>query len=270
MTSLGLEYIDSHAHLDFYASEELSNVLLRMKAARTAAISIGTQRQDWPKIEELVARNPDTLLGYTAGLHPSEVKEDWREEIKALEEQLAHPKKGLLGIGECGLDFFRLDEKANPQETVAWQRAAFDAQLSLIRQTQLPVVIHSRGAGAFAEIVRMIDASGIDWRRFVFHCFSEGPKEISELNARGARGSFTGIITFKNGQQARDAMLAQGVELLMVETDSPYLSPEPYRGQPNDPSRVNWVAKKAAEVLGVSLGELEAKLLKTTREFFNI
>lgn len=262
------QLIDSHAHLDFYKSDELPGVLAAMQEAKTGAITIGTESANWPRLAQLAKDHPQAVAGWTVGLHPGHVQRNWRAEIAKMEELLASEKP--VGIGECGLDYFRLEQTPNATETVAWQKAAFDAQLNIIKQSTLPVVIHSRGPGAYADIVAAIDRSGIDWRRFVFHCFSEGAKEIRELNARGARGSFTGIITFKNGQQMREAMVAQGIERLMVETDAPFLAPEPHRGKTNSPAWVGLVADKAAELLGESPQTLRAAALKNTLDFFKL
>src|SRR5450432_458307 len=97
-------------------------------------------------------------------------------------------------------------------------------------------IISTHSRGAFRECVEMIDAAGINWERVVFHCFTEGPPEMAELQRRGGFGSFTGIITYKNAALVRSAALAQGLDRLMIETDAPYLSPLPQRGKPNEPA----------------------------------
>ncbi len=269
MTSLAPQFIDVHAHLDFCKPEELVAVLERMRAERVAAISAGTHSGDWTVISEIAQAHPDEVLGITAALHPIETKENWRDELAALEKFLSagHP---VVGIGECGLDFFHLRELPNARELATLQREAFAAQLSIIGASGLPAQIHSRGEGAFREILAMVDRSGVDWTKISFHCFAEGPDEIRELNARGARASFTGIITFKNGQKARDALLAQSPERLMLETDSPFLSPEPFRGQTNDSSRVGLVYKKAAALFGMEDEALRQKIQKNVAEFFGL
>lgn len=268
MTSQPWKYIDSHAHMDMYTPVERTAVLAAMREAGVGVVSIGTEACNWQTIADIAKENTDVVAGMTAGLHPGHVKENWKEELAVMEKFLSAQKP--IGIGECGLDYFRLHETPNAREVVAWQKAAFERQLEIVKQTQLPVVIHSRGEGAFKDIVEIIEKSNVEWTRFVFHCFSEGAKEIRELNARGARGSFTGIITFKNGQQMREALLAQPTELLMVETDAPFLAPEPHRGQQNNPALVPLVAKKAAELLNTSAETLSAQMLKTTKEFFRL
>jgi len=272
-----IKYIDSHAHMDTYSAQVLSEVLLRMLQARVGVVSIGTCSQDWQKLRELNNNYPQQILGYTAGIHPSEVKQNYRAEVeslnKFLNEVASHERP--IGIGECGLDYYRLEESSSSlgvpkEEIVKWQRFAFQAQLQIIKSIQGPVVIHSRGVGAYDDIIKLIDDSGNDWRRFVFHCYSEGAKEIKELNARGGRGSFTGIITFKNASQMCEALMAQPIELTMVETDAPFLAPQPHRGKTNEPAWVPLVASKVAQLKGMSVQEVEEILLKNTVEFYNL
>jgi TatD DNase family protein len=131
-----------------------------------------------------------------------------------------------------------------------------------------PVVVHSRGA--FRECVEMIDAARFDWRRVVFHCFSEGPAEMAELTRRGGRGSFTGIITYKTAGAVREAALAQGLDRLMLETDAPYLAPLPHRGKPNEPAYLRHTADFCAGIFGVSAAELAEVTTANAREFFGL
>ncbi len=170
-------------------------------------------------------------------------------------------------MGECGLDRFHLPkEPGEAGRILGLQKAAFDAQLSIAKRLGCPVVIHSRGA--FRECVEMIDASGVDWNRVVFHCFSEGESEIRELVDRGGRGSFTGILTYKNADSVRAAARAQGLGRLMVETDAPFLAPAPLRGKPNESAFLRLTAEYAAGMFGVTLDELAAATTATAREFY--
>jgi TatD DNase family protein len=169
-----------------------------------------------------------------------------------------------------GLDRFHLPkETAEAEKIFAWQRAAFAAQLVVGKKLGCPLVIHSRGA--FRESVEMIDASGVDWARVVFHCFTEGEAEMAELTRRGGRGSFTGILTYKNAEAIRAAAKAQGLARFMVETDAPYLTPMPHRGKPNEPAFVRHTAEfAAAEVFGVKPEELAATTTANARTFFGV
>ena len=114
----------------------------------------------------------------------------------------------------------------------------------------------------------MIDASGVDWARVVFHCFSEGEAEMRELNTRGGRGSITGILTYKNADAVRAATRAQGLGRLMIETDAPFLAPVPHRGKTNEPAFLRHTAEYAASFLGVGLDELADRTTANARAFY--
>jgi TatD DNase family protein len=138
----------------------------------------------------------------------------------------------------------------------------------LAKKLACPLVVHSRGA--FKECVEMIDASGVEWSRVVFHCFVEGPQEIAELTERGGYGSFTGVITYKSAEMVRAAALAQGLARFMVETDAPYLTPAPHRGKPNEPAYLRHTAEFSAGVFGVGYEELARVSTANARKFYGI
>jgi len=265
----GVGLIDTHTHLDSFARRgELPAVLTRAReAGLEAMIAIGTDTDDWPLYREL-ARQYSGLVHYTVGLHPCSVGADWAGRVA----QLADYWPGVpapVGLGEIGLDRFHLPKEATEAERIfGWQRAAFAEQLGLAKRLGCPVVVHSRGA--FRESVEMIDASGVDWSRVVFHCFTEGPLEMADLTKRGGWGSFTGVITYKNAEAVRAAALAQGLGRLMVETDAPYLTPMPHRGKPNEPAYLRHTAEFAAGVFGVGYEELAAVTTKNAKNFFRI
>jgi TatD DNase family protein len=251
--------IDSHTHLESFARRgEVAPVLARARAAGVdQVVTVGTSTDDWGLYAELEAASPDGSVRHTAGLHPCSVDERWPDQVGKLEERW-RTGPTPVALGECGLDRFHLPREAEEAARVfAWQEAAFAAQLEIARRLGCPVVVHSRGA--FRECVAQIDASGVDWARVVFHCFTEGAAEIAELSRRGGRGSFTGILTYKSAADVRAAARAQGLAGLMLETDAPYLTPVPLRGQPNEPAFLHHTAAyAAAEVFGVSLEELAA------------
>jgi TatD DNase family protein len=260
--------IDSHTHLDTYTPEELHGVIARMTAAHVRAISIGTHPEDWSPIAEIAAAHPAEVLGYTVGVHPTEIKPDWKSQLAALETFLGDHKP--LAIGEIGLDFFKLEENPDRLSIVERQRKMLAAQLEVAKAAHLPLVIHSRGSGAFDEVVAAIDGAKLDWTKIVFHCFSEASERMRQLNSRGGRASFTGVITFKNAHITRETLAAQPKELLMVETDCPFMTPEPHRGEKNEPANVVWVLKKAAEVLELPEDVLATQTYRNTQEFFRL
>lgn len=261
--------IDSHCHL---ASLQRRGTL--EEALRNAAdagvgrlITIGTSITDWSDNQEL-SIGSEGKIGYSVGLHPTDIEDDWEEQLLQLSPFFTQENLPVA-LGEIGLDHFHLpkypDEAA---EVKARQIEVFEHQLALALQFGCPVIIHSRNA--FHECIRVIDGSGLDWSRVVFHCFAEGPEEIRLLNDRGGRGSFTGIITYKNAQRIREAALLQGVDSVMVETDAPYLSPEPKRGKPNEPAFVRYTADFCAEIFGMDFEEFAESASRNTLDFFGL
>ena len=268
-SAMGL--IDTHTHLESFARRgEVPAILARAcEAGLEAMITIGTSPDDWATYRALASGHAG-VVHYTVGIHPGSVEVGWAEALVQMESFWRGAAPRPVALGECGLDRFHLPkEPAEAAKIFAWQRAAFAAQLELAKRLGCPVVVHSRGA--FRECVEVIDASGVEWARVVFHCFTEGAAEMAELTRRGGVGSFTGIITYKNAEAIRAAAKAQGLARFMVETDAPYLTPMPHRGKPNEPAFVRHTAEFAAkEVFGVGSDELAAVTTANAREFFDL
>jgi TatD DNase family protein len=264
--------IDTHTHLESFAHKgTLTDALARAKdAGLEAMITIGTSPEDWLLYRELAKKNPGFVY-YTVGLHPCSVEERWSEAVGLIEGfWIKANVSAPVGLGEAGLDRFHLP-KDNPDEAekiFRWQRAAFATQLEIVRRLRCPLVVHSRGA--FRECVEMIDASGVDWTKVVFHCFTEGEAEMAELVRRGGFGSFTGVLTYKNADAVRAAAKLQGLDRFMLETDAPYLTPMPHRGKPNEPAYLKHTAEFAADVFSVSFAELAAASTANARRFFGL
>jgi TatD DNase family protein len=264
-----LTLVDTHTHLDSAArSGGLPGLIRRARDAGVEwMVAVGTEPDDWGLNRDLARENPDCIR-HTVGIHPCSVDEGWEAAAAGIARFWEGGADGApVALGECGLDRFHLPkEPAAAARALGLQKAAFEAQLSIARRLGCPVVIHSRGA--FRECVETIDASGVDWRRVVFHCFSEGEAEILELASRGGRGSFTGILTYKNADAVRAAAKAQGLARLMIETDAPFLSPVPHRGKTNEPAYLRHTAEYAAAMFGVGLDELAASTTAAARAFF--
>lgn len=260
---------DTHTHLDSFARQgALPAILQRAREAGLGTmVTIGTDTDDWSLYHDLAGDNSD-MVRYTVGLHPCSVKADWPERVGQLEAFWARETKPVA-LGETGLDRFHLPKDGvEAEKIIGWQKAAFAEQLALTKRLECPLVVHSRGA--FQECVEMIDAASVDWRRVVFHCFTEGPAEMAELQRRGGFGSFTGIITYKSAGNVREAALAQGLDRLMIETDAPYLTPMPHRGKPNEPAFLRHTAEFCAELFKVSLDELAERTTANAKRFYGM
>ena len=261
--------IDTHTHLDsFHRKGLLDNAL---EAAANAdverMITVGTEPEDWSLYYQL-ATERQGQIDYTVGLHPSLVEEDWEEAADQLPAYFERENRPVA-LGEIGLDRFHLPkDSVEAGQIFDRQKLAFEQQLAVGKTLDCPVVIHSRGA--FNECVEVIDQSGFDWSKVVFHCFSEGPGEMQQLLDRGGFGSFTGIITFKNAEAIRDAALLQGLDRLMVETDAPYLAPMPHRGKRNEPAYVRFTAEFCADLFGVPFEELAERTTQTATEVYGL
>lgn len=266
--------IDTHTHLEsFVRNGGLVGALARAKVADLEAmITIGTSPDDWSLYRDLT-REHRGFIHYSVGLHPCAVEETWAEVIAQVESYWVDGSESSpapVALGEIGLDRFHLpkDDLVRAEQILGWQRAAFTEGLAIAKRLSLPVVIHSRGA--FSECVELIDASGVDWTKVVFHCFVETERDIAELSRRGGYGSFTGVLTYKNAETVRGAARAQGLARFMVETDAPYLTPMPHRGKPNEPAYVRHIADYAAELFGVSYAQLAATSTETAKRFFGL
>lgn len=290
--------IDTHTHLESFIRKGVFEPTLQRarEAGVEAMITIGTGPDDWSLYRD-VAREHPAGVHFTVGLHPCSVDAEWERAVAQIEPFWSPDRGGgreragsdsrpadagavtpgapeatpqPVALGECGLDRFHLPKDTEKAaEIFGWQRAAFSAQLEIARKLGCRVVVHSRGA--FRECVEQIDASGIDWSRVVFHCFTEGAAEIDELVRRGGVGSFTGILTYKTAENVRAAARAQGLDRFMVETDAPYLTPMPHRGKPNEPAFVRHTAEFAAEhVFGVPYAELARISSANARRFFGL
>lgn len=248
---------DTHAHYfkeDF--GEELEPLLAdlpRRNVERVLAIGC-----DLPSSEEEIALSARYEYIYAAaGIHPenaAEVPENWESE---LERFLKHEK--VIALGEIGLDYHY------PEPPKDIQRGVFVKQLEIAKRLDMPVVIHSRDACADTlEILREYKPRG------VLHCFSGSAETAREVVKLGMYIGFTGVLTFKNSKKARAACEAVPTDRLLLETDCPYMAPEPHRGERCDSSMIRFTAEKMGEIKGVSAEEM----IKTAREngerlFFN-
>ena len=247
--------IDSHCHLDYYKPEELPDVLARAAAQGVGEmVTIGTRWQQSLDMRELAARTPN--LWCTVGIHPHNAAEFPVLSAETLAEAAQHPK--VIGIGESGLDYFY--DKA-PRDI---QAENFRQHIRAARLADVPLAIHARDADA--DIAAILQEEWDTGGPFLFllHCFSSG-RGLAEAAIRlGGYCSFSGILTFPKSQENRDIARDLPADRLLVETDSPYLAPVPYRGKRNEPGWVAYTAAVLAQVRGM---EPEALAGLTTANF---
>ena len=257
-------FFDTHAHLDYpdYAPD-LGEVLARAQAAGISQIiSIGTSLESSSRAIQLAEKFPNVFAAI--GWHPTEAENapaDLRPALRALAK---HPK--VVAIGETGLDYHRLpggdDAHARYQQR---QAEIFHQQLEIAVEFGLNCVIHQRDA--FDDTLAQLEpfAGRV---RGVFHCFGENADRMRSVLDLGSLVSFTGIVTFKNGQNVRDTVAATPLGKFMLETDCPYLAPVPYRGKRCEPAYVKEISETVAQVKNCSLEELSAATCEAARDFF--
>jgi TatD DNase family protein len=235
--------IDSHCHLDYFTEAELPDILERARAAGVGEmVTIGTTLSQSAKIRALAEAGSD--LWCTVGVHPNQAAE---EGPMPTPETIAAMTAGakVIGIGESGLDYFY--DRA-PRDV---QVESFRAHIRAAQITGLPLAIHARDADAdIAAILREEWQSGAF--RFLLHCFSSSRALAEAALELGGYVSFSGILTFPKSQEIRDIAKDIPEDRLLVETDSPYLAPVPFRGKRNEPAYTAHTARVLAQVRGVS------------------
>ncbi len=254
-----MELIDTHCHLTFKPLDgDIEGVLERSRAIGvTAWITVGTSLEDSQKAVEFAGRF-DNLYA-TVGVHPHDAKDVTADTLAQL-SQLAQ-NVNVVAIGETGLDFHYNFSKQPDQVRV------FAAQLKLAEELNLPVVVHSRNA--FDETMDILERHGSGLKGVVFHCFSGSPEQAKRVLERGYYVSFTGAVTFKNAEQSRQAAKLVPLDRLMLETDCPYMSPEPMRKQKvNEPALMVHTAKLLADLKDVDLPDFAAAVTATATAFF--
>ncbi len=256
-----MELIDTHCHLTFEPLvDDVEAVLQRSRAAGvTSWITVGTDIEDCRKVNALAERF-DNLYA-AVGIHPHEAKTVTAESIEEL-KGLAQ-RANVVAIGETGLDFHY--NFSQPGE----QRRLFAKHLQIAEGLNLPVIIHSREA--FDETTEVLEQYGGGVEKIVFHCFSGNAEQAELVLSRGYFVSFTGVVTFRNADKTRQAAEAVPLDRLMLETDCPYMSPEPVRKQKtNEPALMVHTASFLAELKRIPLDEFARAVTATSRGFFNL
>jgi TatD DNase family protein len=258
-------FVDSHCHLSFpELLEQLPQIRQAMAAAKVdRALCICTTLEEFPSVHDLATRYDNFWA--SVGVHPD--NEGITEpSVDDLVTRSRLPK--VVAIGETGLDYYQMEERKGGRSVadLEWQRNRFRTHIRAAQAVKKPLIIHTREASA--DTVRILKEEGEDGSAAsaggVFHCFTETAEVARAALDLGFHISFSGIVTFKNAQHLRDVAAFVPIDRLLIETDSPYLAPVPYRGKTNNPSLVPYVARQIAEVRQTTV---EAIAEATSRNF---
>jgi TatD DNase family protein len=249
-------FVDSHCHLDFpELAAELPAVLDAMRDnAVTHALVIAVEMPAWPAVHALAAEHAN--LYASVGVHP-----DYQDTPEPGRELLAGKAREprIVAIGETGLDYYRLTGD------LEWQRARFRTHIRAARDCGRPLVVHTRNAAD--DTLRLLREEGAAEVGGVMHCFTETWDVASAAMDLGFHISFSGIVTFRNALALKDVARRVPLERMLIETDSPYLAPVPFRGKRNQPAFVRHVAEEIARLRDVSLETIAAA---TSGNFFRL
>jgi TatD DNase family protein len=249
-------FIDSHCHLDFPdLVQNLDDVLAAMRDNKVShGLCICVNLRNFPSVLA-VAQAHDNLYA-TVGIHP-----DYEDEVEPSVEELARltqqPK--VVGIGETGLDYYRL------KGDLEWQRQRFRIHIRTAIEVGKPLVIHTREAAT--DTLKIMAEEGAKRVGGVMHCFTESWEVAQRAMEMGFYISFSGIVTFKNAVALKELAQKIPLERMLIETDSPYLAPVPYRGKTNQPAYVKYVAEEIARLRGISAEDVGEA---TSANFFRL
>jgi TatD DNase family protein len=253
-------FVDSHCHINFEGLvERLPQVLENMRAHDvTHALCVSVDFETLPSVLDVA--NAYENVYASVGVHPDH--EDAREPTVAeLIELAAHPK--VVAIGETGLDYYRLEGRSIAD--LEWQRERFRTHIRAAKATRKPLIVHTRASSD--DTLRIMEEEQAHVPGGVMHCFTEPWPVAERALAQNFYISLSGIVTFKSATDVQDVARRVPLERLLIETDSPYLAPVPYRGKPNEPAYVSYVGRYIAQARGLPDAELGAA---TTQNFFRL
>lgn len=239
-------YVDSHCHLSFpELFENVDRIRSEMAAAQVdRALCICTTLEEFERVHSLAQRYDNFWC--TAGVHPDNEGVEEPDEARLM--SLGSLPR-VVGIGETGLDYYRLAGRSVAE--MEWQRQRFRTHIRVARALGKPLVVHTRSASE--DTLDILREEGGRQVTGVFHCFTETQEVARAALDMGFMISFSGILTFRNASQLREVAAMVPLDRCLIETDSPYLAPVPFRGKTNTPAHVPWVAKALAELRGLSV-----------------
>lgn len=258
-----MQLVDTHVHLNFESFQDDLEVVAQhwREAGVVRLVHSCVEPGEFAAIRAIADRFPE--VSFAVGLHPLDVEEKWIATSAADILALAKSDPRVVAIGETGLDFYKAENRAQQIE-------AFQAQLAIAHQLNLPVIIHCRDAAPeLAQAVRAFQANG-QIVKGVMHCWSGTPEETQWFLDLGFYISFSGIVTFKNATQVHASVQCVPAHRLLVETDCPFLAPVPWRGKRNQPAYVRQVAERVAELRGETVEAIAAQTTANAYKLFNL
>jgi TatD DNase family protein len=257
-------FIDSHCHLDFPEFQSrLPEVLANMKAAKVEhALCVSVDLPDFPNVLKLALEHPH--LYASVGVHPD--YEDTPEPSLEFLVETATKYSKIIAIGETGLDYYRMADRS--YSSLEWQRERFRTHIRAALATRKPLIIHTRSASV--DTIKILKEEGADQIGGVMHCFTESYEVAKAAMDMGFYISFSGIVTFKSAKDLQETCKLVPLDRMLIETDSPYLAPIPYRGKINEPAWVAKVGEYIADLKGISLETLATQTSSNFFECFHI
>jgi TatD DNase family protein len=260
-------FVDSHCHLDFpELANRFESILANMEANDVGrALCISVTLPDFPRVLALAER--DDRLHASVGVHPDYADTE-EPDVATLVRLADHPK--IVAIGETGLDYYRepRDDEAACRRLRERQQQRFRIHIRAARATGKPLVVHTRSASA--DTIRLLREEGADAVGGVLHCFTEDWETARAGIELGFHVSFSGIVTFRNAEALREVASRVPMDRLLIETDSPYLAPVPFRGKTNEPAFVRYVGERIAELRKLRVGQVAEITTNNYLKLFNI
>ena len=253
-------FIDSHCHLDFPEFQtRLPEVLANMQSAKVShALCVSVDLPDFPNVLKLAQDHPH--LYASVGVHPD--YEDTPEPSLEFLVNTALKHSKIVAIGETGLDYYRMGERS--YESMEWQRDRFRTHIRASIASKKPLIIHTRSASE--DTIKILKEEGAQRIGGVMHCFTESYEVAKAAMEMGFYISFSGIVTFKSAKDLQETCKQVPLERMLIETDSPYLAPIPYRGKTNEPALVSKVGEFIADLKGVPI---EVLANQTSSNFYD-
>lgn len=279
-----MSLIDTHCHLNFQAYKaDADDVIQRTLAAGVRVINVGTQRDTSKTAVDLAQKYPGKLFASVAvhpvHLHSQHVDEE-ESSFNTREEHFEYAyyadlasQPGVVAIGECGLDYFRIPDGVDEKAFKKKQKDVFLQHIQLAQEVDKPLILHVRASkenpqGAYLDLLEIMQHA--NYTRGVVHCYTGDLDTARKFLDAGCMLSFTGIITFPNAKDLLEVVKFTPLDRLMVETDAPYLTPQQFRGKRNEPLFVQFVAQKIAEVKGLPYEQVEQQTTANAEDFFSL